>query len=53
MKISFYDKPIVDLPKNVKIENPKEVEMRKSLIKFGDSFTSTFNKNMKTEPKEP
>ena len=37
----------MEIPTNVKIENTKEVEMRKSLYKFGDSFTSTFQKKKK------
>lgn len=41
----------MDIPKNIKIQNPKELEMRKSMIKFGDSFTSTFNKAKKDKDK--
>lgn len=39
----------MEIPNNVKIENSKEVEMRKSLYKFGDSFTSTFRKKKEND----
>ena len=43
-KISFYDKNPIEIPKNVVVENPKDMEMRKSTIKFGNSFQSSFHK---------
>lgn len=48
-KISFYDKNPIEIPKNVVVENPKDMEMRKSTIKFGNSFHSSFHKEKKKE----
>jgi hypothetical protein len=41
-KFSFYEKNIIEIPANLPMENNKEMDMRKSQIKFGTSFGSTF-----------
>lgn len=44
LRYSFYEKNFLEIPKNMKIENPKQIEMRKSIYKFGDSYTSMYKK---------